>query len=117
MQPAEYLQVFSIHCLRPIKCKDDEGQYDVQRDLKTAGIMLVGTAVFKDIGLLDYKSFPHWWADTDFSYRAYKKGYRIIYEPRSKMWHKGGTTANKGLMVGSQRYFITSPVSTLIYAL
>ena len=45
--------------------------------------------------MMDYKNFPQYWGDSDFAYRAYKKGYRIIYEPKSMMWHKVSSTVNK----------------------
>lgn len=72
----------------------DKGQYDVQRDCKAANVnMLINTAFFQDLGMFDHKNFPQYWSDTDFTYRAYKKGYRIIYEPKSVIWNKGqGTT-------------------------
>jgi GT2 family glycosyltransferase len=74
----------------------DEGQYDTQYDVNCATIgVLVNTAFFEDIGVLDSKSFPQYWGDSDFTYRAYKKGYRIIYEPKSMMWHKESSTVKK----------------------
>lgn len=96
----------------------DNGQYDTERDVKCATMgVLIDTAVFQDIGLIDHQNFPQYKADVDFTYRAYKRGYRIIYQPRSQIWHKGSATAKKGLLAKSRRSFITSPVSTLIYSL
>jgi GT2 family glycosyltransferase len=89
----------------------DNGQYDMQYDVNCATMgMLVDTAFFEDIGLLDSMNFPQYWGDTDFTYRAYKKGYRIIYEPKSMMWHKGGSTVKK-----DPSYNTTSFISTFIY--
>lgn len=96
----------------------DIGQYDVQRDTKAATLgVLVDTKFFKDIGLLDSTQFPQYRADVDFTYRAYKKGFRIIYEPRSKIWHKGRSTVKKASPASSPLsprglfYLLTSPRS------
>ncbi len=91
--------------------KIDEEQYDTQYDVNCATIgMLVNTAFFEDIGMLDSKNFPQYWGDTDFTYRAYKKGYRIIYEPKSMMWHKGGSTVKKDAPSNTASF-----MSTFIY--
>ena len=67
----------------------DDGQYDIQRDIPCASIgALINTSFFKEIGMLDSKNMPQYGSDTDFILRATKKRYRIIYEPRSKIWHK-----------------------------
>ena len=71
----------------------DEGQYEVQRNSKAANVnMLINTAFFKDLGMFDHKNLPQYWADIDFTYRAYKNGYCIIYEPKSVIWNKGQST-------------------------
>jgi GT2 family glycosyltransferase len=74
----------------------DTGQYDLECDIKHGGLgILVNTSFFGDIGMMDFKNFPMYWGDTDFTYRAYKKGYRIIYEPKSMIWHKLRSTVKK----------------------
>jgi GT2 family glycosyltransferase len=89
----------------------DNGRYETQRDLKcTVHGFLTNVEIFKDIGMLDEK-LPHVKSDWDFTYRAYRKGYRIIYEPRSKIWHKVSSTAKKKIAL--DKSFIKSPISTL----
>ena len=75
----------------------DRGQYDIQRDISCATMgTFVNTAVFKDIGIMDAKNMPQYGADNDFTLRARKRGYRIIYEPGSMVWHKRkGTVSNE----------------------
>ncbi len=76
----------------------DKGQYDTQRDCKAANVnMLINTVFFGDLGMFDHENLPQYWADVDFTYRAYKRGYRIIYEPKSVIWNKGGATAKPNL--------------------
>lgn len=76
----------------------DQGQYNSQRDIPCAmTMMLVNTAFFEDLGKMDAENLPLYGADKDFTLRARKKGYRIIYEPRSMLWHKRHTTAKNEL--------------------
>jgi len=76
----------------------DRGQYDRQQDLPCANMnVLINTDIFKDIGMMDAENLPLYGADQDFSLRARKKGYRIIYEPGSKIWHKRRATAGKAM--------------------
>ena len=37
---------------------------------------------------------PNCWEDIDISYRAQKRGLKVLYEPGSLMYHKGGATVN-----------------------
>ena len=95
----------------------DRGQYDDEADVKCATTgMLINTSFFQSTGMVDWQHFRHLRGDVDFTYRAYKKGYRIIYQPRSKVWHKVSNTA-KQTGIATQRLFLKNPVSTLVYAL
>jgi len=38
---------------------------------------------------------PFYWEDIDLSYRAWKKGWKILYEPQSLVHHKGHATTNR----------------------
>ncbi len=56
--------------------------------------MLVKRNVIETIGFLDENYFCYW-EDTDYVFRSRKSGFDIIYVPTSKIWHKGGQSANK----------------------
>ena len=77
--------------------KLDKGQYDVQRDSIAANAnMLINTTFFQELGMFDHANFPQYYSDVDFTYRAYKRGFRIICEPKSIIWNKGqGTTKSR----------------------
>lgn len=40
---------------------------------------------FRDAGLIDVRSFPHYWADHDFHFRAQKAGYRYFIATRASV--------------------------------
>lgn len=67
----------------------DSGQYDTQRevDYVFGCCLLIGRQVIERIGLLD-ESFFSYWDETDYCFRAREAGYRVVYVPEAKVWHK-----------------------------
>jgi GT2 family glycosyltransferase len=49
--------------------------------------MLINNLVFENIGLMDDRYFVYF-DDTDFTYRAFRNGYRIKYSPKLTVLHK-----------------------------
>jgi GT2 family glycosyltransferase len=70
----------------------DRGQYDQYRDVQAGPgfAFLVRSAVFRKIGLFDETFNPYGWEDVDFSLRAGKAGFRIVYAPKAVVYHAGG---------------------------
>jgi GT2 family glycosyltransferase len=50
---------------------------------------------FEELGGFDEMFSPFYFEDVDLSYRAWKRGWRTIYEPRSLAHHQGGATISK----------------------
>jgi len=68
---------------------------------------------FMKLGGFDGLFFPFYYEDVDLSYRAWRRGWKIAYEPRSLAYHQGGGTISKFYhswyisMVGERnRYFL-----------
>ena len=55
--------------------------------------LLVKSTVFKKIGLLDEEYSPAYYEETDFEKRATDAGFKIMYAPKSVVYHKGGATS------------------------
>ncbi len=66
----------------------DRGQYDLQTELKTCTFasVLIKRRVFESSGLLDEKMFLYC-EDMEFCLRAARHGWRIVYCPRSVVYH------------------------------
>ncbi len=81
----------------------DRGQFDRVLDLDALiGVcLLVRTSLFKKIGYLDKKFFLLL-EETDFCIRAKKSNFRIIFHPKSKVYHKEGFS---GKLNPSSLYF------------
>ena len=69
----------------------DAGQYDEPRDVHACGgfALAVRAAVFEQLGGIDERFNPYGWEEVDFCLRAREAGYRIRYEPRAVLCHKG----------------------------
>lgn len=77
----------------------DYGQLDMIEDVDyvTGCALLVKKDVFETVGLLDEQYFLYY-EEIDFCIRAKKVGFRVVYVPEAKIWHKafassGGETA------------------------
>lgn len=71
-----------------INCKDSQ-EYNIKKEVTflTGCLQLIKKDVIKDIGLYDDSYFLYM-EDVDFCYRAKLKGYKIMYIPESKIYHK-----------------------------
>jgi len=49
--------------------------------------MLIRRAVLDQVGLL-YTGYWAYWEETDLCFRAKRAGYRVVYVPTSRIWHK-----------------------------
>jgi GT2 family glycosyltransferase len=80
----------------------DRGQFDVAEEVTqaTGCAMLVRCCVLSDVGLLD-EQFWAYAEDLDWSLRFRKKGYRLVFAPKARVWHHCGATV-KFMGSGSQ---------------
>ena len=69
--------------------KHDDGNYDLSHevDYATGCCMLIKRELFEEIGLLD-EAYYIYTEDVDFSFKAQAAGYKVVFEPRSLIWHK-----------------------------
>jgi GT2 family glycosyltransferase len=67
----------------------DTGRYDAIRDVDyvTGCALMARREVFETIGYLD-PAFVAYYEDTDFCMRARRAGFRVVYVPAGKVWHK-----------------------------
>ena len=91
----------------------DHGQYDksVETDFANGACMMIRSEVFNKIGYLD-DSFFLYWEDADFSQRAIRAGYKVMYFPETSMWHKvsastggSGSPSNDYFLIRNRYYF------------
>ncbi len=68
---------------------------------------------FEQLGGFDEIFSPYYYEDVDLSYRAWKRGWKIVYEPKSQAYHQSGATIGKTstplrvqAIVERNRYFL-----------
>jgi GT2 family glycosyltransferase len=71
----------------------DSGQWDRQMEVDRleGSCMLIRREVFERIGFFDENYFLYW-EETDFCIRAKRAGFKNVYCPKSKVWHKIGAS-------------------------
>ncbi|HWP44946.1 MAG TPA: glycosyltransferase [Blastocatellia bacterium] len=61
----------------------------------TGGSAMFDRQKFLDIGAFDELLSPMYWEDVEVSYRAWKRGYVVMYEPRSVVHHRISSTMRR----------------------
>ena len=81
----------------------DHGQFDHPKEITraTGCAMLVRCSALADVGLLD-EQFWAYAEDLDWSLRFLKRGYRLMYAPKARLWHYDGVTSVKSMGRGSE---------------
>jgi len=67
----------------------DRGQYEraTDADYLTGCAMLLRTAALADVGLLD-TGYGMYAEDADWCFRARARGYRLVFAPAARLWHR-----------------------------
>ena len=50
--------------------------------------VLIPSICFREVGLIDQRRFPHYWADHDFHYRAMSRGYQYLLPRGATVWNR-----------------------------
>lgn len=76
--------------------EEDKGQYDDVAEIfwATGACMFVRSSIFNELGGLDNHFFAHM-EEIDLCWRMKNSGYKVMYHPKSTVYHVGGGTLNK----------------------
>ena len=100
--------VGNIHC-----GEVDNGQFNEEHYLRQApgASLLIKKEVFEKVGFFDEKYFL-FYEDIDFCVKARKAGFKILFVPGAKIWHKVGASVGKNnpnnqyYMTRNRLYFV-----------
>lgn len=73
-------------------------------DYCSAASLLVRKEVFERLGGFDCRYAPAYYEDTDLCFGVRSLGYKVIYQPMSRLIHNEGATAGKDVQVGFKRF-------------
>jgi len=84
----------------------DEGQYEkIQEfDFVCGASLLISIEMLEKIGLMEENYFLYF-DDPDWGIKVKEAGYKVVYVPKSKIWHKG--MASIGKISGYGEYYAT----------
>lgn len=84
----------------------DKGQFKKveENDFITGCLLITKRKVLEEVGLLNEKMFLYL-EDADFNIRVKRAGYKIIFDPHIKIWHKVAQSSGIGSPLND--YFIT----------
>src|SRR3972149_5968710 len=82
----------------------DEGQFDKMCEIGSVSgcSLLISAAAIRDTGLMD-ESYFLYWEDVEWCARAGEKGYKVLFVPGSRVWHKVSASAGENSF--SQYYY------------
>jgi GT2 family glycosyltransferase len=83
--------------------KIDNGQFDLERETGYVfgECFFVKSKVIRDVGLFNPNYFCYW-EEIELCMRIRKKGYRMLYCPKARIWHK--VSRSSGRIIGFKEY-------------
>jgi GT2 family glycosyltransferase len=77
--------------------RKDEGRYEANTEIFTmkGACMLFRREVIERVGGIFDSDYFAYFEETDLCQRIWITGYKVVYTPKSKIYHKGGETAKK----------------------
>ncbi len=69
----------------------------------SGGAAAFSTEKLRELGGFDTLYAPFYWEDVELSYRAWKHGWRVLFEPRSRVRHKVSSTIGVAFRRGDVR--------------
>ncbi len=86
----------------------DRGQYENVEDYDFVDdvYLLVRRAVYERVGGYDPNFFLYF-EETDWCARVRRAGFRIVYAPKAKIWHKGNIGGASTTLSPERHYFLT----------
>lgn len=92
-------------CFRIGWMRKDTEQYEKLRELDAAAAnsLLITKGVIQNVGFFD-ESYFIYLDDADYCVRVRRAGYKIVYVPKAKIWHKVGASARR--VTGLPYYYL-----------
>jgi GT2 family glycosyltransferase len=94
--------------------QEDDGQFDEFKFIPASGgLCLVSRIVINEIKSFDERFNPYGWEDIDFSIRTVKAGFKVFYNYKAVIYHKGGKIG-RGKKIDEYEYSKLKNYFTLI---
>lgn len=84
--------------------KDPEFNYLKDADYCSGASIMLIKSLFNELGGFDQIYSPGYYEDTDLAFRVRQMGYRVVYQPKSELYHFEGITSGTDLGEGMKKY-------------
>lgn len=81
-----------------------ECNYVREVDYCSGASLLVRADLFRELGGFSEEYLPAYYEDTDLCFSIREKGFKVLYQPKSKVVHYEGVTSGTDLASGVKRY-------------
>jgi GT2 family glycosyltransferase len=73
-------------------------------DYCSAASLMIPKSLFDGLGCFDPKYAPGYYEDTDLAFKVRQAGYKVLYQPLSKVIHYEGATGGTDISAGAKKY-------------
>ena len=81
-----------------------EYNYLKEVDYCSAACVMLPKRLFEKVGGFDAKYAPAYYEDTDLAFKIAQKGFKVLYQPLSKIIHYEGATGGTDISAGTKKY-------------
>ena len=81
-----------------------EYNYLKEVDYCSAACVMIPKRLFEKVGGFDSKYAPAYYEDTDLSFKIAQAGFKVLYQPLSKVIHYEGATGGTDISTGTKKY-------------
>lgn len=84
----------------------DKPEYNYLREVDycSAACVTIPKRLFEKVGGFDSKYAPAYYEDTDLAFKIAQAGFKVLYQPLSKIIHYEGATGGTDLSTGTKKY-------------
>jgi GT2 family glycosyltransferase/glycosyltransferase involved in cell wall biosynthesis len=73
-------------------------------DYCSAACVMIPKSLFERVGGFDSKYSPAYYEDTDLAFKVRRAGFKVLYQPLSRVVHYEGATGGTDLQTGAKKY-------------